>query len=354
MKQEKKKKTDGKFGVLMILLVTAILLLTIALTDSPEDVLATIRAANPLWLLVAVGFYLLHWSIDSWALHQLILKVGTSKYLFVESVKTAITGTFFSNLTPSASGGQPMQILRMKKHGIPVGRGTAIMTIRFIVFQSAAALSGIALLIMRYGYFQTRVSNFRILAIVGLVVNVTAGALLLLASIYPKLAHWVARAITRVLAKIKLIRRREDALEKVDQVMADFAQWPKLIKGDKKLIAGQIIATFLQMTSYYSTVYFVFKAIGAPTADYILVLTAAACVWLAASFVPLPGGSGGTEGMFVLFFSTIFVDSSVGVALLLWRFVTFYLPIFIGGVMLFYENRQSLKVGKGLAKTPKS
>lgn len=354
MKQEKKKKTDGKFGVLMILLVTAILLLTIALTDSPEDIFATIRAANPLWLLVAVGFYLLHWLIDSWALHQLILKIGTGKYSFIESVKTAITGTFFSNLTPSASGGQPMQVLRMKRRGVSIGRGTAIMTIRFIVFQTAASLSGIALLLMRYSYFQTRVSGFRTLSIIGLVVNITASILLLLASLYPKFAHWGVRIVTRVLAKIKLIRRREDALEKVDQVMADFAQWPKLIKGDKKLIVGQIIITFLQMISYYSTAYFVFKAIGAPAVDYILVLTAAACVWLAAAFVPLPGGSGGTEGMFILFFSTIFIDSSVGVALLLWRFVTFYLPIIIGGVMLFYENRQSLKVGKGLAKTLKS
>lgn len=340
----KQKKTDGKFGALMILIVTAIMLITIALTDSPEKIFATIRTANPLWLLAALGFYLLYWLIDSLALYQLILKIGVKEYSFIESVKTAITGTFFSNLTPSSAGGQPMQIMRMKKRGVAVGHGTAIMTIRFIVFQCGVALSGIVLLIMRYNYFQARVSGFRALAIVGLIVNVAAAVLLLLASLYPKLAHWLARGLTRVLAKIKLIRRRDEALKKVDQAVAEFSEWPKLIKGNKKLIVQQIIVSFLQMIAFYSIAFFVFKAIGAGNADYFLVITAAACVWLAAAFIPLPGGSGGAEGMFILFFSTIYHGSSVGVALLLWRFVTFYFSIIVGSIMLFVENRKALKI----------
>lgn len=340
----KQKKKDGKYGALMVLIVTAVLLLTIFLTDNPEKVFATIKTANPYWLLLAAGIYLVYWLIDAVAIHWLILKLGSSRYSFLESIKTVVVGTFFSCLTPSSTGGQPMQIMRMQKHGVSVGRSTAILTFRFIVFQCAVALSGIVLLIMRYSYFQTRVSGFRALVIVGLIINISAAILLLLASTHPKLAHWAVRGMTRLLAKMRLVRHRTTALEKVDHSVAEFAQWPKLIKGDWRLIVAQIAISFLQMLCYFSIAFFAFKAIGAGSADFVLVLTAAACVWLASAFIPSPGGSGGAEGMFFLFFSTIYLDSSVGVALLLWRFVTFYLPIMIGGAMLFFENRRGLKI----------
>ena len=340
----KKKKKDSKYGALMVLIVTAVLLLTIVLTDSPEQVFATIKTANPFWLLLAVACYLVYWFIDSLALHWLILRLGSKKYSLAESIRTTITGTFFSCLTPSSTGGQPMQIMRMQKRGVSVGRSTAILTMRFIFFQCGLSILSIVLLIMRYGYFQSRVSGFRVLVVIGLVVNIVAAVLLLMASLYPKIAHWAVGAVTRLLVRLRLVRHREEALKKVDNTIAEFAEWPKLIKGDRKLVVSQLWLTFAQMLAYFTVAFFVFKAIGAGSADLLLVLTAAACVWLASAFIPLPGGSGSAEGMFVLFFATIYRDSSVGVALLLWRFVTFYLPIIVGGVMLFLENQKKLKI----------
>ena len=45
---------------------------------------------------------------------------------------TVLIGMYYSNLTPSSAGGQPMQVNSMRKAGIPVGYGTMAVTIRFI------------------------------------------------------------------------------------------------------------------------------------------------------------------------------------------------------------------------------
>lgn len=49
------------------------------------------------------------------------------------------------------------------------------------------------------------------------------------------------------------------------------------------------------------------------------------------SFIPLPGGSGGAEAGFYLFFGMFFPQSGViAIAILIWRIFTFYMPIVAG------------------------
>ena len=40
------------------------------------------------------------------------------------AVNVALIGFYYSNITPGATGGQPMQVNSMRKAGIPVGYGT--------------------------------------------------------------------------------------------------------------------------------------------------------------------------------------------------------------------------------------
>jgi len=48
------------------------------------------------------------------------------------------------------------------------------------------------------------------------------------------------------------------------------------------------------------------------------------------SYTPLPGASGAQEGGFLVYFRGMFTDANLSVALLLWRFMTYYSSLLIG------------------------
>jgi uncharacterized protein (TIRG00374 family) len=58
--------------------------------------------------------------------------------------------------------------------------------------------------------------------------------------------------------------------------------------------------------------------------------------------VPTPGGSGGVEGLFVLFQAPLISrESFIGLSLFLWRIISYYITIAIGMVATsWYINKQ--------------
>ena len=67
----------------------------------------------------------------------------------------------------------------------------------------------------------------------------------------------------------------------------------------------------------------------------------------AVAFVPTPGASGGAEAGFLLIFEPIYGAGNTAVAMILWRFITFYFIIFFGGI---YLSIYSFKIGKDKTK----
>ncbi|MBR3252234.1 MAG: flippase-like domain-containing protein, partial [Erysipelotrichaceae bacterium] len=55
---------------------------------------------------------------------------------------------------------------------------------------------------------------------------------------------------------------------------------------------------------------------------------------------PTPGGAGGQELIFSLFFSSIIKGSDLLAVMLIWRFISFYLGLFLGA---FFTSIKSIK-----------
>ena len=70
-------------------------------------------------------------------------------------LSVTLIGFFYSNITPGASGGQPMQVNSLRKAGVPVGNGTTAVTIRLIANQfMVSVLSLLFLLFNRTFVYQ--------------------------------------------------------------------------------------------------------------------------------------------------------------------------------------------------------
>ena len=61
-------------------------------------------------------------------------------------------------------------------------------------------------------------------------------------------------------------------------------------------------------------------------------------LFVSASYTPLPGASGAQEGGFMRYFDGIFPGGTKGLALLIWRFFTFYLYLVVGVFTILLEK----------------
>ena len=69
-----------------------------------------------------------------------------------------------------------------------------------------------------------------------------------------------------------------------------------------------------------------------------IALTLSSLLFVSASYTPLPGASGAQEGGFLYYFRNIFSGGTVGLALLTWRFFTYYITLFVGVITLLLEK----------------
>ena len=98
-----------------------------------------------------------------------------------------------------------------------------------------------------------------------------------------------------------------------------------------------LVVTMLQLASLYTIPWFVLNAFGV-RGDFIECLAAGSMVQMVASAVPLPGGTGGAEGGFVMFYQHMF-GSATSAGFLVWRIVTFFGPTILAAPLLGLSTR---------------
>ena len=60
---------------------------------------------------------------------------------------------------------------------------------------------------------------------------------------------------------------------------------------------------------------------------------------LIGSFVPIPGGTGGLEYGYSAFYGFFVKGSVLSASMLIWRFITYYLGIIIGGILFNTDKK---------------
>ena len=64
-----------------------------------------------------------------------------------------------------------------------------------------------------------------------------------------------------------------------------------------------------------------------------IAIITSAYVLLFGSFVPIPGGTGGLEYEFMKFYVFIIHDGLLSAIMLIWRFITYYFVLIVGGIV---------------------
>ena len=300
------------------------------------------RSADWRWVLAAFGCWCLFTVLESLGL-MAFFRFQKIRLKFGASVLVSLIGLFYSGVTPAATGGQPMQVIALKKRGISAGVSSSALVVKFFVYQLATLFLTSLLWALHPGIVSEYVNRVTFwLIVLGYVVNGISVAAVLLVAINKNVVRGIISLFIRIGKKLRLVKHEEKLYARADQAMEDFNTSVNMIKHHPDQLVRLFLLACAQVLMLMSITYCVYRAVGLRELDYLEVTTLQHLLYIAVAFTPLPGSSGAQETGFELIFSRIFGESALG-AQLMWRFFTYYVTLIIGMGAVIMNSAGSIR-----------
>lgn len=328
-----------KRNIVFVVVSLLFLLLYLWVSEGGEGtIVSALSSLDPVWLLGALAMILLYWLIEGMCM-QAVLRRLSPGYPFAHTLYVSMIGQLFNNITPFASGGQPMQAVYLVQNGLSLGVATSALLSKFILYQTTLTVYSTVVLLLRYRYLVTTLSGFGPFILLGYLVSVAVMVGLIFICFFQRFTRWVVRGGISILAKVRIIKRPENALERANDELDSFHESFRMLRGHKGMMAEVFFLSCLQLTVYFLIPYFICLAFGLFSVSPWAAVSAQSIVLMFSSFIPLPGAMGGAELGFYNLFSTFIPEAFLNMAVLIWRLITFYLPIFVGLFLCLFTRK---------------
>ncbi len=340
-----KKGTSAKSRVLWTLLFVVIAALSVWMvtsqsqTFSIDEFKAFLASASVSYIIAAIVCMLGFIVFEAAALKCLDGAFGY-RHSLGKGIVYSATDIYFSAITPSATGGQPVCGMFMMRDGIPGAVTTASLLINLAMYSFSILLIGIFSITFHFNVFSDYFGTVsKLLIVFGLLIQVILTLFIVLLIFREKLLHRICSRVLGFLGKIRLIRKPEKKLKKLDRSMAEYRACIEMIKksGARGPLIRAFIFNLLQRISQVSVTMFTFLAAsGSPSlADE---------VWSMQNFVvigsycaPIPGAMGVADWLLLDGFGEIMSAAAATNLEILSRAASFYLCTMLCGIIVLVK-----------------
>ncbi len=331
--RSKKQKRTRRFGALLMLLLVGVTLYLIFRDTSLADVWASVKSVNPLFLALAAAASLFSSALLGFALYIALRALCGKRVSLWDSLACGYVGQYYSAITPSATGGQPMQLYMMCQNNVDVSFASLALLLVNISYQLVVLLVPALLFPFRAALVHNNIGNVRYLVLFGVIVSLAIVLFLLFAIFSKSFAARVCGGVISLLCRIKLIRNREKADAAVQEHILRYRSGAKAFSAHPRLLALELLIYVVQMCSQFAVPYFIYRAFGLSGYGLIDFLALQSALYLAVCFLPLPGAAGASESAFLSMFRVVFAEALIVPAMLLSRLVSFYVILILSGVV---------------------
>ncbi len=347
MKKMSKKTRSNLLNALLIVGTIGAVLIIGAANGDIDDAWRTMISADPGYLALAVVSFCVFVFFEAMTTYMffryqdLRVRMGTC-------VLVTLIGLFYSNVTPGSTGGQPLQVITLKKRGVPSGYTTSALAVKFFCFQCALLILGTVLWIMNWDFSFEHIGAVRWLIYLGYFINSLGVAGVVLLAINRTMVRNTLMFFIRFGQKIRLVKDLDKTTRRLDKALNDFHTSVDMMTHQPRRLFCIFLVSCVQVMGLMSIVYFVTLALGVTEYSYLQIVTLQFLLYIGVSFTPTPGASGSQEGGFYLIFSRIFPAGKILGALLVWRFFTYYLSMIIS--LIFGVLLDSVRTMRGTIK----
>ncbi|MDD4376527.1 MAG: lysylphosphatidylglycerol synthase transmembrane domain-containing protein [Eubacteriales bacterium] len=289
------------------------------------------KDANSVYWLIGiclVVLFILSESVIIWYMMKSLKQEINLKHCFLYS----FIGFFFSLVTPSASGGQPAQVLFMKKDKIPIHLSTLVLLIVTITYKLVLVIIGCGVMIIR----PAKVMVFLRPAIwwiwLGILLNVICVGIMLALVFSPNLAKNIVIKCFRW-AKGFSTNNKIDSLEgKIMKSMEGYKAAATYFKENKKVIFNVLGITIIQRCFLFYITFLVLRSFNINNISMLEIVLLQAMISVATDMLPLPGGMGISEHLFKKIFYPICGRHMTLPTMIVSRGISYYTQLVISAI----------------------
>ncbi len=249
-------------------------------------------------------------------------------------------GFFFSGITPSATGGQPMQLYYMRRDGNALSASSVVLMTVAVIYKFVLVLIGIGIVLFWRKPLRTYLRGYFGLYFLGLLLNVVLVAVLLMVMFSPGIIWSCFCGIEKVMIHLRLWKETESRRDRVELFLSGYRETVDFLRKHKRLIGVTIAGTFVQRCSVFVLTAVVYRGLGLSGTAVLDVVLVQAAVYIAVDMLPVPGAQGISEAMYRSVFRDIFVGNTLVVSVCITRGISFYLVMLIGLVVFCVSGRR--------------
>lgn len=314
------------------LLLVGLTLWLVLKDQDPAQLQAVLGQVRLPWLLAGLGAMVVYFLCEAGNLQRGLALFG-SPAPYRACLGYGVTGFFFSAVTPSASGGEPMQLYAMYRDGHAPAPGALALLTEFLSFQMAAVtLAGLGFFLHRQQILALD-PGVRLCFLVGAGLNLAVAGVLASAMFSNRVLPALWRGL--MVPARRLFPRKVPRWEQWWQGQwEDLCRCRQSLRENRGQLGKLFLTSLLQLTAYHSVPFWICLAFGLSGQTLWSVVGLQAVLFLSVSSLPLPGAVGITEGGFLLLYQTVFPAAVLPGAMLLSRAVSFYLVLLCCGLGL--------------------
>ncbi len=333
----------------------AILAATLALTTGEETWQGVARFGT--WMVVALfALAALRVVLEAMSLLVLVNQTQEAKISLREAVELTLEGFFIWQLIPASAAGVPYQAFLLTKKGVRAGWATAVVVVKgFIppVFFFFVLLATLALALAGWTGSDASLTFVKVVAPLSAVPTLILIVILVIMLRFPTLFDRIVDRISAAVAR-RFTGKAAERIEKTRVLLEEeshiFREALATIWSRKRwvllLCVGFVVLAFV---AEFSVGLVILRGFGynGSAVDPLLLQSLLKPI-LGAS--PTPGSVAIGEGGYIGFFAAYLPSHFIGIALVLWRIVLYFVPMFVGGLLV----AKRIKGGGGRSLTPES
>lgn len=253
---------------------------------------------------------------------------------------------YFSAVTPSASGGQPVTLYLMMRDGLPFSVSSICLLLNLLMYNCSIVVIGMLCVVFKPEIFLNHSGIAKILIILGYVLLI---ALMVIFFLLLKKAEWVKGIgifLCNVLHKLKILKNKEKLEKKIYGTIEKYSAISDKIFGEKVLMLKVFGYNLFQRAIQITIAMFVYLGIGGKFDNMANIWFAQAYSVIGSNCIPIPGAMGVVDYLMLEGFGQ-FMDSEMAAHTeIISRATNFYICIIVSlvTVIIGYIRRKRKNV----------
>ncbi len=337
-----KKKT--LLNTLFLVLVFGITIYCVFHGQNLSELASYIRNADTRYWIVSAICVVMFICGESVIIYYMMRTIGQNHISMWHCVLYSFVGFFFSCVTPGATGGQPMQLYYMNKDKVPLSVGTLVLMIVTITYKLVLVVIGGVVFIFRPAEVMKYLQPVLGWCYLGFALNIFAVVSMFILVFHPTLATNIVNLLIKLLDKVHLLRHKEKIQKKADAAMTQYRDVAVYFQTHKTVVWNVFLLTCLQRGFMFYVTYLTYRSFGFAGIGMPVIVTLSGMISVAVDMLPLPGGMGVTEKLFMVMFKPIFENMTLAV-MVVSRGLSYYTELLISAIFTIVAH---LCIGRGV------